>query len=415
MGVKSVIDVGLWLRLVDSGSVSESRMPDGRALEIPHNGRDFFVDLAAFTLAAGYGVVTALSLSGDPSTPEPMLIADQIIGALGCTALWLRRRWPVGLALALVPFAAFTLLVQGAMVVALFAVAVRRPFQIVASVGVLTMVTGPIYYTVRPDPTLPFAGAVALTTVIYLAAIGWGMFVRSRRELILSIRAQADRAVTEAYLRAEQARRLERERIAREMHDVLAHRLSLLSVYAGALEYRPDAPSDEIARAAGVIRDSTHQALQDVREVIGLLRIPIEGVSDEERPQPTLARLPQLVEESRLAGMDVTLHNQIDDLTVVSGVNSRSAYRIAQEGLTNARKHAPGAPVTVTVSGGPDDGLTVELVNQIPVNGAKPDIPGTGQGLIGMVERATLAGGRLEHGRTPTGDFRLSAWLPWSA
>lgn len=400
--------------------MSESKVPEIR--QATHNWRDFIVDMAAFTLATGYGVITALSLSGDPSMPEPLLLADQIVGALGCTALWLRRRWPVGLALTLIPFAAFTLLVQGAMVVALFAVAVRRPFPVVAVVGALTMVTGPVYYAVRPDPTLPFAGAVALTTVIYLAAIGWGMFVRSRRELILSIREQADRAVTEAYLRAEHARRLERERIAREMHDVLAHRLSLLSVYAGALEYRPDAPSEEIARAAGVIRNSTHQALQDVREVIGLLRIPIEGVSQadepdrtEVRPQPTLGRLPQLVEESSQAGMRVTLDNRIGDLAAVSGATSRSAYRIAQEGLTNARKHAPGAPVTVTVSGGPNDGLTVELVNRIPQDGTKPDIPGTGQGLIGMVERATLAGGRLEHGRTPSGDFRLSAWLPWSA
>ncbi|WP_211212990.1 histidine kinase dimerization/phosphoacceptor domain-containing protein [Actinopolyspora mortivallis] len=91
---------------------------------------------------------------------------------------------------------------------------------------------------------------------------------------------------------------------SRETHDVLAHRLSLLSMYAGTLEYRPDAPSEEIARAAGVIRESTHQALQEVPDVIG--RTPVQSVGDsddseqsENRPQPTLSRVPQLVEESR--------------------------------------------------------------------------------------------------------------------
>ena len=98
------------------------------------------------------------------------------------------------------------------------------------------------------------------------------MFVRSKRQLMLSLRDRARRAETEAALRAEQAQRLAREDIAREMHDVLAHRLTLLSVHAGALEFRPDAPREEVERAAGVIRESAHEALQDLREIIGVLR-----------------------------------------------------------------------------------------------------------------------------------------------
>ena len=130
------------------------------------------------------------------------------------------------------------------------------------------------------------------------------------------------------------------------MHDVLAHRLTLLSVHAGALEFRPDAPPAEVARAAGVIRDSAHEALQDLRQIIGVLRSPGEGADD--RPQPTLATLDALVAESREAGMKVVLDSRVPDASGVPAATGRNAYRIAQEALTNARKHAPGAEVTVT-------------------------------------------------------------------
>ena len=124
------------------------------------------------------------------------------------------------------------------------------------------------------------------------------MFVRARRQLVLSLRERADRAEAEQQMRVEQARPHERARIAREMHDVLAHRISLLSMHAGALEFRPDAPPEEIARAAGIIRASAHQALEDLREVIGVLREePADG--DPERPQPTLANLPGACSTSR--------------------------------------------------------------------------------------------------------------------
>ena len=103
------------------------------------------------------------------------------------------------------------------------------------------------------------------------------MFVRARRQLVVSLRDRAERAEAEQQLRVAQARQLERTRIAREMHDVLAHRISLLSLHAGALEFRPDAPPEEVARAAGVIRASAHAALQDLREVIGVLRAELAG------------------------------------------------------------------------------------------------------------------------------------------
>jgi signal transduction histidine kinase len=220
---------------------------------------------------------------------------------------------------------------------------------------------------------------------------------------VRSLRAQADRA-------AEEARAGERRRIAREMHDVLAHRLSLLSVHAGALEFRPDAPAEEVAEAAGVIRKSAKTALEELRGVIGVLR---EDAAETltQPPQPTLADLAALVEESRAAGMRVTAQIELGDAAPPAAVG-RTAYRIAQEGLTNARKHAPGAAVTLTVRA-PDGDLQVEVRSLAPVAvAAAAPPPGTGTGLIGLAERVSLAGGTLEHGVDPDGAFVLRASLP---
>ena len=153
----------------------------------------------------------------------------------------------------------------------------------------------------------------------------WGMYVRARRQLVLSLRERAERAEAEQQMRVEQAQAHERARIAREMHDVLAHRISLLSMHAGALEFRPDAPPEEIARAAGVVRASAHQALEDLREVIGVLREEsLDG--DPERPQPTLANLPGLLDESRQAGMHVSSECRVEDLD--GGARGRRAQRL---------------------------------------------------------------------------------------
>lgn len=303
----------------------------------------------------------------------------------------------------------------GALLVALFSVAVHRPFRPVAAVGVLALAVAPVQPYLRPDPATSFLASTVVGALLVLLVLSWGMVVRSRRQLVVTLRERARRAEAEAALRAEQAQRLAREAIAREMHDVLAHRLTLLSVHAGALEFRPDAPAAEVARAAGVIRDSAHEALQDLREIIGVLRSPGDGDNgDGNRPQPTLATLDALIAESRLAGMKVTLDNRVADPVTAPAATGRTVYRIAQEGLTNARKHAPGTEVTVTVTGGPGDGLTVEVRNPAPVEPFER-VPGSGQGLIGLTERATLAGGRLDHGPEPDGGFVVRAWLPWSS
>jgi signal transduction histidine kinase len=193
------------------------------------------------------------------------------------------------------------------------------------------------------------------------------------------------------------------------MHDVLAHRLSLLSVHAGALEFRPDAPAEEVAEAAGVIRESARAALEELRSVVGVLRED-GGESVTQPPQPTLADLAALVEEARAAGMRLTARIELGDAAPPAAVG-RTAYRIAQEGLTNARKHAPGAAVTLIVRT-LDGDLKVEVRSLAPVAVASAPLPGAGTGLIGLAERVALAGGELEHGVDPDGAFVLRARLP---
>jgi signal transduction histidine kinase len=371
--------------------------------------RDWLVDAAFFLFAITIGAVgfSDAELSGN------LALADAAAGVIACIAIWWRRRWPVGVMLLEIALASWSVASAAAALVALLSVAVHRPFRTVAGILALGLLALPLYLATNPGP---WQWVEALNvTMVAGAVVVWGMFVRARRQLVLSLRDRAERAETEQRLRVEQARQQERARIAREMHDVLAHRISLLSLHAGALEFRPDASPEEIERAAGVIRSGAHEALEDLREVVGVLREGPDGAKPE-RPQPTLGDLPALIEESRAAGMRVVFDYVVEADASVPDPTGRNAYRIVQEGLTNARKHAPGAAVEVTVAGAPGQGLSIELRNPLPVGtGGRAAIPGTGTGIVGLVERATLAGGRLEHGRTDSGDYRLSAWLPWPA
>ncbi|MFW3463421.1 sensor histidine kinase [Streptomyces microflavus] len=375
--------------------------------------RDWAVDITAFLCAAGIALLALAAIDADETTADIVVFVDSVIGAAACCAVWLRRRWPVGLAVALIVLSVVEPVAAGALMVALFSLAVHRPFKPVAIVGAGALLMAPLQPFLRPDPATSFVASTIIGVLLILLVLSWGMVVRSRRQLVLTLRERARRAEAEADLRAEQAQRLAREAIAREMHDVLAHRLTLLSVHAGALEFRPDAPAAEIARAAGVIRDSSHEALQDLREIIGVLRGPGE-TGEGERPQPTLTTLDALIDESRQAGMKVTVDQRVAAPGDAPAATGRTVYRIAQECLTNARKHAPGTEVTVTVTGGPGDGLTIEVANPAPTEPYER-VPGSGQGLIGLTERATLAGGGLEHGPTPDGGFAVRARLPWPA
>jgi len=373
--------------------------------------RDLIVDALAVLVALGGGAATAATtdLHG-----MPWAAIGVVVGTVSCLALWWRRRWPVQIAVALAPVGALVPMAGFATAIAVFTVVVHRPTRVMAPVVALHTVAVVIYTLLYPDEGTGRVVSIAIGLLIMGIIVGWGMWVRARREVVASLRERADRAEAERRLEAERARLAERERIAREMHDVLAHRLSLLSLHAGALEFRPDAPREDVARAAAVIRENAHTGLEELRAVIGALRESPEA-GEPEPPQPTLADLPRLVEESRAAGMTVTLDDAVGDLAGVPGDVGRHAYRIAQEGLTNARKHAPRCGVRLRVAGGPGDGLTVELRNPLPVGVVAAPLPGAGAGIAGLGERVALAGGRLEHGPTQEGDYRLSAWLPWAA
>ncbi|MGW5575969.1 sensor histidine kinase [Micromonospora chokoriensis] len=384
--------------------------------------RDWVVDSLAFLLSllwVLFATFDSLSPAPEAAVPLPhdwMVGVDTVLGLVCCGLLWVRRRWPLGLAVATLPLSMFSMAAAIPLLIIYFTVVVHRRTAVAVAVTGVGLLTNLVFSWTRPDPVMPYWVTVAWGVVITLAVLAWGMFVRARRQLIVSLRERAERAEAEQQLRVAQARHLERTRIAREMHDVLAHRISLLSLHAGALEFRPDAPADEVARAAGVIRGSAHAALQDLREVIGVLRAADGGDDAPEPPQPTLADLPALIAESRSAGVRVNVSDTVAEAEKVPAALGRAAYRIVQEGLTNARKHAAGAAVTVDVAGGPGDGLTVAIGNRWPVGApAGGTLPGAGTGLVGISERVTLAGGRLAYGRDDSGDFRLAAWLPWPA
>jgi signal transduction histidine kinase len=339
----------------------------------------------------------------------PLLFFDVLAGAALCLALWWRRRWPFALGLASLPIVAFSSSAGPAGAIILFTVAAYRRWQLALLIAVGQLAVLPAYRALQPEDSSLLADYV-IVTLAFAAIVAWGMFLRGRRE---SRSERVRHAATEQQLRVEQLRYAERTRIAREMHDVLGHRISLLSMHAGALEFRPNAPPEEIARAAAVIRASAHQALEDLRAVIGLLRHGADAEGPQP-PQPTLAALPGLLEESRAAGMHLHADVGVGDLTAVPDPVGRHALRIVQEALTNARKHAASALVDLRLEGAPGKGLTIEVRNPAPVPAAgATEIPGSETGLVGLAERAALAGGQLEHGLDEHGDFRLCAWLPW--
>ena len=196
----------------------------------------------------------------------------------------------------------------------------------------------------EPWPLIISGGVLLLYTVVLVAI---GMYTGARRELIASMRAQVEQAEREQQLRVAQGQAAERQRIAREMHDVLAHRISLVSMYSGALAYRDDLNPEQTREIAETIRENANLALTELRGVLGSLR-----GEDGDRPQPTLADLPGLITDNRAAGLRIEFSGVT--LKGLSPAVGRHAYRIVQEGLTNARKHAPGTKVEVRLSGDPE-------------------------------------------------------------
>ncbi|GID29226.1 sensor histidine kinase [Paractinoplanes brasiliensis] len=454
--------------------------------------RDRTADVVAVLSALAYGAL--MVPLGDATSVHAAIPwqADVAIG-LACTpALLARRRRPLAVCLALLPFGVISVMATGPILVALFTVAIRRRARLVLVLAAVHVLTGVVYYALQHDPPFDLWVDLLMRAVTGLAAVGWGLFLKAYRHLTSSLRAEAENAQAQAEMRMERARLTERARIAREMHDVLAHRMSMVSLHAGALEVRTDATPDEIATAARAIRVSAHLALEELRSVIGILRQPatttgigahssgvdgrradaysnddtdvedasragpsmhdtivvlgsllgpgtshrgaegdtgahkvagvglVGGRGDDGRrrhrggvrvepPQPRFSDLPDLLTEARSSGMKIDVW--VAPRSVPSEELERTAYRVVQEGLTNARKHAPGGDVEVRLDGGGDRDLRILVTNSLLHEPGGDEVPGSGTGLTGVGERVALAGGRVEYG-AEDGRFRLEAWLP---
>ena len=322
------LDIPRWQRIV---------LPSGmRGADMRRSARDWVIDLVMFGLAITIGVLSLADTWSEHG--DAAKVVDIAFGVIACAGLWVRRSRPLGFAILAIALGTVSAASGGAAVMALFNAAIRVRIRELGWLIVATFVSMAIFTVLYPSEDASFIGSMAIGALLTVVAVGWGLYARAQRDLVTTLRERAEDAEA-------QARDAERRRIAGEMHDVLAHRLSLLSLHAGALEFRPDAPPEEIAEAAAVIRGSAHDALKELREVIGVLRE--DGGDGAEPPQPTLAQIPMLIEESRAAGM--RLEWSVDAPGTVPAGLGRTVYRIVQEGLTNARKHAPDAAVRVAV------------------------------------------------------------------
>lgn len=369
----------------------------------------------AFLLWWIYGFVT---VGAYPLVPDWYWPVDRALGLVACLALWWARFRPVTVALVVLVPAAIAMSAGFAALAAVYRLGSHARPRVAVGLAALYLAAGMPYHAVLPLPGTSWTWYVAMMVLMHLVALSFGMLARSRRLALEQVRADAARERELLDARVAGARRDERERVAREMHDVLAHRVSLVSVHAGALEYRLDAAdrgpappsSAEIREAVSVIRQNAHLAVEELRHVLDVLRA--DDAEDDailrDHPQPRLTDVGRLVDEARAAGQHVTTHLDLGS-TDLPDTLQRTAFRVVQEGLTNARKHAPQAHVHVEVVAD-DDGARLAVTNPLPVGVGAGEIPGAGAGLTGLDERVRLDGGTIDHG-VHDGEFRLTARL----
>src|SRR4051812_35541985 len=348
--------------------------------------------------------VSAGGATGDRG-PVSVAIFSVLVAVVFVLTLVLRRRAPF------VPFLLSALLsllspaINGALTVLGYAVGRydgRWTARITAALTGMVVVARPWDGGPVGEQVSRWLGGAVL--VLLPGAVG--VYVRTRAQLLAALRERAERAEAEQELLARDAVLTERTRIAREMHDAVGHRVSLMVLQAGAIEMAATDP-ERVEQLAGQVQTAGRQALDELRQMVGVLR-----AGDPEdaplAPQPGLDALPRLVDESRQAGLAVEL-TWLPDGTDVDPAVSRAAYRIVQEALTNAGKHAPGAPVSVVVERPPQQ-LVVRVVNG-PGRASEP-APGGGYGLVGLAERVRTLGGRLTAEPRLDGGFVVEAVLP---
>ncbi len=340
------------------------------------------------------------------------LVLDLCLG-VACLALaQLRRRQPLPVALLTSAATAVSGASAGPALLAAVSLATHRRWRWLVVLGLVALPAAQTWvWLIRGVNDDPMWLLTAANVVGFGAVVGWGMYVGSRRELLWTLRTRAERAEAEQELRVARSRSNERARIAREMHDVLAHRISQISMQAGALSYRDDLDAAQLRSGTALIQQQAHEALTDLRGVLGVLRDADGAVLDA--PQPTYADVAGLVEQARAAGLRVEHADTIEPSAGPPDVVGRTVYRIVQEGITNVRKHAPGAPLGVQLWGTPESGVSVRLCNRLGFAGSPAAAAGAGLGLVGLAERAALGGGHLAHGRRD-GVFEVEAWLPWA-
>lgn len=349
----------------------------------------------------------------DGVAPRIGLGLELVVGAVAWVLVYLRRRQPFLVALVCALCAVVSTLALGPAVLALVSLATWRraaPLLVVAATAVVgSTVWG---HSMRGAGDQSWWVSLLLTTIALAVAAGWGLYLGSRRVLIATLRQRAQRAEAEQHLREEQARSRERAQIAREMHDVVGHRISQVSMRAGALAFREDLSVAELRENSAVIQQTANEALRELRGVLGVLRevgAPADGDAPVAvSPPPAYADIADLVERTRSAGTVVELDREVD--VAVPEDLGRALYRVVQEGLTNATKHAPAVPVQIRIRTEEDGALHLLMANAW-VGGGPTSIPGAGLGVVGMAERVQLLGGRLEHGADDEG-FRLLAWIP---
>ncbi|WP_460934944.1 sensor histidine kinase [Phycicoccus ginsengisoli] len=377
--------------------------------------------LAAGTSSALlFALVVAGSTSVGRTPPGWLTALDVALGVVSLVLLPLRRRFPLPVAVLLACFMFVSICSVGAASIALISLCTHRRWLPVAVTAVPSVLAGLSYEQIRPTSNgsglWETVTNIVIGVLMYAVCVAIGYYVGARRALLASLRERVETAEREQASRVAEARATERARIAREMHDVLAHRISLVAMHSGALAFRDDLGREEVAQAATVIRDNAHLALSELRDVLGVLRLTDGedlGVEQPERPQPTLSDLEELIGEARAAGSRIDAELDLEHAGGIPDSLSRNAFRIVQEVVTNARKHAPDEPLALAVRAVPGDGVGITARNGIPAEDGRPALPRSGMGLAGLTERAVLSGGTLTFGVDRRGDFVVTARLPW--
>jgi signal transduction histidine kinase len=376
-------------------------------------------------LALGFVALdTTLTLIGGswwPANPGTLAWAMLALQALACFSLVLRRRAPLLVVGILAGFTmALTLLISPAHLLtpehpgniwAPFAtvLASYAPLQsctdrrrAYVALAVLTIVVARPW---QPSVTVISIGLARIAVGPLLA-----MYFEARRRLVRALTERAERAERERELLAEQARAEERARLASEMHDVVTHRVSLMVLQAGAL--RMTAPDEATRQAAEELRQAGCRALDELRDLVGILRTEPDGDEPPEESLPSTQALAALAAESNAVGVPTELIEE-GDPALASPVVGRTAYRVVREALTNVRKHAPGARVLVRVRYDPGQ-VRLTVRNTEPAGRVDRALAatGSGMGIANLRRRIELVHGTLSAGPDPDGGFLLEATLP---